>query len=493
MSIRASSYALGRVLELFGLALLVPTAVAIGYLDSVWPFLVPLAIALVGGYALERGNRSVGRVGMREVFLIIPLAWLVIAGLGTLPYLLSPDGLHRFADAFLESMAGVTTTNVSVVADPGTLPRSLLFWRQFSQWLGGLGVIVLTLALLPRLRIGGREPRREVQPGEEAEQLSRNVYRIARRFGIFYLALTVIAVAILALFGAFELDEKMGFFDAVGIAMAAVSSGGFSTHAGSLASFSASTQWAVLVVMLLAGANLLLVFGALVRRELRPLLRDAETRLYLLLALAGALAVWVALTSRHGWSGWHSLRQALFQAVSYLTTTGFTTANVATWPVAATAVLVGLLLIGGCAGSLAGSQKVMRALLVGKLLRRELVQVVHPQAVLHIRLNRRPVDELALRSVMVFVLMFFGLLATGTIALSLDAARIDLTLDAFHSIADAAAALANGGPGLGIAGPLGSFAPFSDLSKLILSGLMLLGRLEILPVFVLFTKSYWRA
>jgi trk system potassium uptake protein TrkH len=493
VSVRASLHALGRILEIVSLALAVPALVAAIYLESPLPFLVPLAIGLAVGFVLERSNRGSGRLGTREAFLVATLTWVAAAILGSVPYLLAKNGLGHWTDAFMESMAGLTTSNISVLKDPSALPRSLLFWRQFSQWLGGLGVIVLVLALLPRLRVGGRELMAPEQPGREVEQLSRGVQAVIRRFGALYVALTAAAALTLIGLDLFDVDDRLNVFDSIGIAFSTVSTGGFSPRAGSLAAYSTSTQWVVFGFMLLAGANILLVFRALVRRELRPLLRDGETRVYLAIGVLGAIGIAAALAAGNAANGWGSVREGFFQSVSFLTTTGFTDANIAAWPLAAPAILVGLVLIGGCASSLAGSQKIMRVQIIGKLLHRELVQTVHPETIRHIRRNRRLIDERAVRGVTAFVLIFFGLLALGTLTLELDAARMNFHLDIFSAIADAAAALANGGPGLGFAGPIGSFAPFSDVSKLVLSALMLLGRLEIIPVAVLFTKSYWRA
>ena len=492
VSVRASLHALGRVLEIVSLALAVPALVAAAYVESPLPFLIPLAVGLAIGFLLERTNRGKGRLGAREAFLVIVLAWLAAALIGSVPYLLSAHGLKHWTDAFMESMAGLTTTNISVIAKPAMLPRSLLFWRQFSQWLGGLGVIVLTLALLPRLRIGGREPTIAEQPGQEAERLSRSVKVVLRRFGLLYLALTFLAALSLIALDLFDIDDRLNVFDALGLALSSVSTGGFSPHAASLADFSVATQWVVFVFMALAGANIVLLFRGLVRRDVRPFLRDSETRLYAAIAVLGTVGIAAALMAGNVVSGWSSIREGLFQSVSFLTTTGFTTGNISSWPLAATAILVGLALIGGCAFSLSGSQKIMRVQIIGKLLHREVVQTVHPEAVLHIRLNRRLIDERAVRGVIAFVLVFFGLLALGVLALELDAARMDFHLNVFPALADTTAALSNGGPGLGFAGPLGSFAPFSDVSKLVLSALMLLGRLEIIPVAVLFSRSYWR-
>lgn len=492
VSVRASLHALGRVLEIGSLALILPALVAAGYLEDPSPFLVPLAIGLSLGFLLERTNRGKGRLGTREVFLVIVLAWLAAALLGSGPYLLAAHGLSHWTDAFMESMAGLTTTNISVIAEPGRLPRSLLFWRQLSQWLGGLGVIVLTLALLPRLRVGGREPTIAEPPGQEVERLSRSVKIVIRRFGLLYLGLTVAAALTLIGLALFDVDDRLNVFDAIGLALSTVSTGGFSPHAGSLADFSVATQWVVLGFMALAGANIVLLFRALVRREGRPLLRDSETRLYIAIAVLGAAGIAAALSADNVAGGWRSIREGLFESVSFLTTSGFTIGDISAWPLAATAILVGLALIGGCAFSLSGSQKIFRVQIIGKLLRREVAQTVHPEAVLHLRINQRRIDERVVQGVIAFVLVFFGLLALGVLALELEAARANFHLNVFSALADTTAALSNGGPGLGFAGPAGSFAPFSDVSKLVLSALMLLGRLEIIPIAVLFSRSYWR-
>ena len=494
VSVRASLHALGRILEIGSLTLVVPALVGAIYRESPLPFLVPLAIGLAVGFVLERSNRGRGRLGTREAFLVAVLAWMAAALLGAVPYFLAKHGLHHFADAFVESMAGLTTTNVSVLANPATqLTHSLLFWRQFSQWLGGLGAIVLALALLPRLRVGGRELMATEQPGREVERLSQGVQAVIRRFGALYVALTAVAALTLIGLDLFDIDDRLNVFDSIGIAFSTVSTGGFSPRADSIAAYSSATQWVVFGFMLLAGLNILLVFRAFVRRELRPLIRDSETRLYVTIGILGAIGVAAALVADNAGVDSRSVRDGLFQSFSFLTTTGFTNANIAAWPLAASAILVGLVLIGGCASSLAGSQKIMRVQIIGKMLHREVVQAVHPETIRHIRRNRRLVDERAVRGVTAFVLVFFGLLALGTLVLELDAARMNFHLEIFPAIADAAAALANGGPGLGFAGPAGSFAPFSDVSKLVLSALMLLGRLEIIPIAVLFSKSYWRA
>jgi trk system potassium uptake protein TrkH len=245
--------------------------------------------------------------------------------------------------------------------------------------------------------------------------------------------------------------------------------------------------------MIVAGANFVITYQALVRRNVRPLVRDEELRLYLALLTAGSILLAVELWSEGFFVGEQAVRHSVFQAVSVMTTTGFATTDFNEWTLLAAVVIVALMFAGGSAGSTAGSVKVVRHLLIGRILRRELDQTVHPELVAPIRLNETIVDERTLRAVLAFVLLYVGLFALGTLALMLDAARVDLDLRLLDAVAASASMIGNVGPAFGFAGPMGSFEPFSNVSKGIMITLMWLGRLEIIPVAVLLTRAYWRA
>jgi trk system potassium uptake protein TrkH len=484
----------GTLVMYLSAAALVPAAVALIYSEPPWPFLGAGAIAFVVGFALERTTRGRGQAGIREGFLVVSLTWLFAAGFGALPYLLSgEDQLSHPLDAYFEAMSGFTTTGASVVTDVEGLDKSLAIWRQLTQWLGGMGIIVLFLAILPRLRVGGRQLLETELPGPEIEPLAASIRATARRLWLLYIALTVLQALILAGLGWTNVDDRMSTFEAIAHALTTMPTGGFSTEARSVEAFGAASQWVIVVFMVIAGANFALTYQALVRRHPRPLVRDEELRLYLALLAAGSLLLLMELWSEGFFAGEEAVRHAAFQAVSAMTTTGYASADFNEWTLLAAVVIVGLMFAGGSAGSTAGSVKVVRHLLIGRSLRRELDQTVHPELVAPIRLNRTIVDERTLRAVLAFVLLYVGLFALGTLALMLDAARVDLDLRVIDAVAASATTIGNVGPAFGFAGPMGSFEPFSDVSMGIMIVLMWLGRLEIIPVAVLLTRAYWRA
>jgi len=477
-----------------GMTSLFPASVALRYSEPVWPFLAAGAITSGLGLAVERATAGgAARIGIREGFLVVSAAWLVAAGFASLPYLFDGGSqLGHPIDAYFEGMSGVTTTGASVVTSYSDLPRSLDMWRAFTQWLGGMGVIVLAIAVLPRLRVGGRQMLESELPGPEIARLSDRIRATARRLWALYVGLTALEALALAALGWLGADDRMTPYEAIGHAFTTLSTGGFSTRAGSIAIFSTAAQWVIVAFMLLAGANFALMYRGFVRRRPRAFLRDEEFRLYLVLAvLAGA-----ALTAQvwgHGLAhGEAAVRAGAFQAVSILTTTGYASANFADWPTLLLLSLFALMFIGASVGSTGGSIKVARHLLTGKVLRRELDQTVSPEVVMPIRYNGAPVDERTLRAIIAFVLLYVGAWVLGTGVIAIDSAITGAGLGTFDAIAATASALGNIGPGFGSTGPFGSYAGLGDVSKLTLIGLMWAGRLEIIPVVVLLTRHYWR-
>jgi len=483
----------GALAKYLSLATLVPAAVAVGYGEPPWPFLLAGAITGAGGWTLERATRGDHRIGAREGFLVISLTWLIAALVGALPYLLSGEAqLDRPLDAYFEGMSGFTTTGATVLTDIEGVSRSLLLWRQFTQWLGGIGIVVLALVVLPRLRVGGRQLLESELPGPEIESLSTRIRDTARRLWILYAGLTVALVVVLVMYDVTGIDDEMTVFDAVAHTLTTIPTGGFGTRATSLQEFGAATQWTIVLFMVLGGANFALMYRAFVRRQPRVFARDEEFRLYLALLALGALIVGAQLWAEGIETGEAAVRHAVFQAVSITTTTGYVSVDFNLWPVLASMTLVGLMFVGGSAGSTSGSVKVVRHLLLGRILRRELDQTVHPELVTPVRLNRALVDERTLRAVSSFILLYIGIFVVGSALLAIDAARTGLDLSVLDAIGAAAAALGNVGPAFGVAGPFGSFEPFSDLSTGVMIVLMWLGRLEIIPIVVLLTRHYWK-
>jgi len=484
----------GMLGKYLGLASVLGIAVALWYGETVWPFVIAGAVTSGLGFALERLTAgSAGRVGVREGFLVVSLTWLLAAAFAATPYLFAGgDQLSSPLDAYFEGMSGFTTTGATVVTNYDDLERSVDMWRQFTQWLGGMGIVVLAIAVLPRLRVGGRQMMESELPGPEIAQLSERIRSTARSLWVLYVGLTALQTFLLASLGWLGIDDRMTPFEALAHAFTTMPTGGFSTQPRSLAAFSAEAQWIVVVFMLLAGANFALMYRGLIRRRPRVFLRDEELRVYLAFALVASAAVTAMLWGYGIAEGEEAVRAATFQVVSTMTTTGYASTNFALWPSLILLTLFALMFVGGSAGSTGGSIKGVRPLLLGKVLRREVDQTLSPELVVPIRLNGSPVDERTVRAVASFILLYVGLWAVGSAILAIDSALSGTGLGALDALATSATAIGNVGPGFGVTGPMGSFAPLGDASKVTLIGLMWAGRLEILPVIVLLTRHYWR-
>ena len=483
----------GWVVEYLSLVFLFPIAIALGYGEPVWPFAVAGAATFCFGYGLERLTAGRERIGAREGYLVVAVIWILIAVFGAIPYVLAEPQLARPVDAVFESMSGFSTTSSSVLTDVEALNRSMIMWRQFTAWVGGVGIIVLFLAVLPRLRVGGRQALFRTESAGPEIGFAETIRESARRFVVLYFAITVLGTLALAAMGWTGIDPHMNLFRAVAHAFSTISTTGFSTEARSIEPFAPATQWVFVVFMMVAGTSFALMYTGLVRRSPRAFVRDEEFRVYItVLALASALVA-IELLDDALFEGGDAVRQAVFQSTSMMTTCGYATADFNQWTSLTAFVLFGLVMVGASAGSTSGSIKLVRHVVIAKMLRRELDQTLHPQRVAPLRVNDVVVDERALGAVMVFVFLYLGVLIAGAVVILVDCSLRGIPLGAFDAFADAATTLGGAGPGLGFAGPMGNFAPFSDGSKVVLIALMYLGRLEIIPVLVLFTRSHWRA
>jgi trk system potassium uptake protein TrkH len=487
----------GGVLKWLAPAFLAPAVVALGYGEPSWPFLAAGAITGLAGLGLDQitGSKQGAAITPRESFLVVALIWLLVPIFGALPFILhGGPQLSRPVDAYFEAVSGFTATGATLVAKIENLERSMLFWRQLSHWLGGMGIIVLAVAILPRLRIGGRQLlQSELAGPTEIEQLGDTIRSTARRLWRLYVVLTLVAIAVLMFLSVTNIDGVMTPFDAVGQALSVVALGGFSTRTVSIAAFAPITQYAILMFMVIAGINFLRLYRFLVQRRFDVLAKDEELRLYLALILIGSTLIAIEVIGGGHEHGEAAVRHSLFQATAILTTTGFATTDYALWGPLATVTLLLLMFSGASAGSTGGGIKIVRHLLLFRLVKRELEQTVHREAIVPIRVNRRVVDEKALRSAIVFVLLYLLTFAVGALCLVADARRAGERLGAFDAFGAAAACLGNVGPAFGFAGPYGSFAPFSDFSTWICTVLMWLGRVEIIPVVVVLTRAYWRS
>jgi trk system potassium uptake protein len=483
----------GWLVKFLAAAFAFPTAIAVGYGEPVWPFVVSAAATLAFGLALERLTEGRQRIGPREGYVVVALIWLLIAVFGGLPYLLAEPQLSQPLDALFESMSGFSTTGSSVLTNVDALSRSMAMWRQFTTWVGGVGIIVLFLAVLPRLRVGGRQALFRTESAGPELGLEATIRESSRRFVVLYVAITAAAILVLAVIGWTGIDPRMTLYDAVAHAFATIATAGFSPNARSIEPYAPATQWAIVFFMVVAGTNFALLFVGIARRSLGVFARDDEFRVYIALLLIASAVVWLELVTADIYSGADAVRQSVFNLVAMMTTTGFASADFALWPALTQLVLIGVLVIGASAGSTSGSIKLVRHVVIAKMLRREVDQTVHPHRVAPLRVNAVVVDERALRAIIVFVFLYIGVLAFGATAVLIDSSLRGVELTGFDALAAAATTLGGAGPGLGFAGPMGSFAPFTDLSTFFLTALMYLGRLEIIPVLVIFTRSHWRA
>lgn len=423
----------------------------------------------------------------REACFIVTLAWASIAGIGALPYLFSgvfasanASWLYQISNSYFESVSGLTTTGSTILTNIEALPRSLLLWRAESHWLGGMGIILLTIAILPLLGVGGMQLFKAEVPGVSVDKISPRISETAKTLWVLYLGLSL-AEFVLLLLG------QMSVYDALCHTFATLSTGGFSTKNLSIEHYESRYIEAVITgFMFLGGVNFIVLYK-LAQGRFKQSWRDLELRLYLLITAAVSVLVAVNLW---GQGLYNSLPEALrysgFQVVSIMTTTGFSSANWEQWPVFSQALLVSLMFTGGMAGSTSGGTKLVRLIILLKYAYRELQTLIHPRAIISIKLQGQIISREVIRSVLAFFTIFSLLLIAGT--LSLTALNLDL-LTAFSA---SLTALSNVGPGLSTVGAVDNFNHLPLLAKWILIVLMLLGRLEIYTAFVLLMPEFWK-
>lgn len=498
-NIKSVAGVLGALLAFVGVSLLLPMIVGLLYGEEVWQsFGITALIALgIGGPAwfFLKPDRE---LGIREGFAIVALAWFVVSLVGALPFTLS-GVLDSYTDAFFETMAGVTTTGATILGGNGNpmiedIPKALLFWRSLAHWLGGMGIIVLTLAILPMLGVGGMQLFKAEVPGPTADKFTPRVKETAKRLWLVYAGITVLEVIALL--------PAMDLFDAVNHAFATMATGGFSTKNGSIADFnSAYVDWVITLFMFLAGMNFVLHYRLLRGRKI-TVLKDEEFWLYTavtgLAALTIAFATWEPTgnilyatgldgTAASGYSSFlEALRHGAFQATSIITTTGFGTADYEIWPPLAIAVIFGLFFAGSMAGSTGGSIKIVRHLLLIKNTLKEFRQLVHPRAVLPLRMNGGIVSDDVMRNVLTFFVMYIAMIGIGTLAMA------GLGLDMLTALGGTMSCIGNIGPGFGTIGPTENYAHIPYVGKWLLSVFMMAGRLEIFTVIVILLPVFWK-
>jgi trk system potassium uptake protein TrkH len=518
---RAPLSLVGSVLKYLAATMVLPLGVSLAYGDGgAVPFVVGMAVAVTVGSGLERLATDPGPdVGAREGFLMVASTWLAVSLVGAVPYVVAGAGIPGIltgsgsvlanpVNALFESMSGFTTTGATVLRDIGfdTHSHALLIYRQQTQWLGGMGIVVLAVAILPELSVGGAQLMDAEAPGPGIEKLTPRIAETARTLWGVYLGITLLEIGLLYGLHLAGMAPAMTPYNAVAHGLTTMSTGGFSPEARSIEAFSAAVQWVIVPFMIAAGVNFAL-FWRVVSGEPRKVLEDSEFRFYLgvigVLSAVGAAVLFTdpALVGVETPTGLitvqgdaeAALRHTVFQVVAMVTTTGYASMDFNAWSGPGQFLLVFAMFIGGSAGSTGGAIKVVRWLVILKSIRRELFETVHPEAVRPVRLAGRSLDDRAVRGIYVFTLLYFVLFFLGAVLLSLDAARVGLDLAAIEAVTASAATIGNIGPGLGTLGPMGNYRFFPTPSKLLMVGLMWVGRLEIFPVLVLLTGTYWRS
>lgn len=444
-----------------------------------WMILLAAVLTMVIGWLTWSRTERPENLSMKEGFAVVGLTWIAMAVFGTLPFLLT--GTLDFNNAIFETSAGFSTTGASVITDLDAMPRGILLWRSMMQWLGGMGVIVLSIAVLPFLGTGGVALAQAESPGPTPDRLTPRFRETAKRLWYVYLGITVLEIVFL-LFG------DMTLFEAVNHSLTTLSTGGFGTDGGSLNNFSSYTQWVVIVFMVLAGTSFALHYRGL--SDPKEYLKSHEFKLYL--GIMGAAAVAFAIGTRNGGAIADIVRDAVFTSVTIVTTTGYATADFGLWAPALQVIVFGLMFVGGMAGSTAGSVTPYRLGVLTGAARSDLRRVIHPRGVFVTRLGGETIDDKVVESVQSFFLLYMFIFMTGTLAFAVIAEFGGGTFDLVSAGSAVASSLGNVGPALSQLGPSNTYVEVAVLNKYLLSFLMLVGRIEIYPILLLFTRELWR-
>jgi len=467
---------LGTLLRFQGAIMLLPLLVAVYYNESTMPFIVGIVLTEICGIFLWLRYKSDDEWKHREAFATVAFGWLTAAVFGTIPFIIS--GISPI-NALFESMAGFTATGATILDDIGSHSKSILFWRSMIQWIGGMGIIVLFIAILPKLSIAGRQLFRAEVPGLKEEKIKPRIRETAKILWMVYLLISSLQTAMLYLAG-------MSIYDAIVHTFTTIGSAGFSPYGESIVAFNSPLIEAIITLfMFIAGVNFVLLYRT-VYIDHTSIFRDEEFKFYTAIILT-ATAVLI-LTLRYGIAAdpFTCLRYALFQVVSIITTTGFASVDFNLWPDSSRIVLVFMMFIGGCAGSTSGGPTVARVLLLLKYANSELFRFIHPRAVKPIKFNGKVVPNDIIHQVISFMVIYFLIFVTSTFLISL------MNVDIITAFTASIATLGNVGPGLNLVGPMSSYNCMPPLAKLIMIANMWIGRLEVFTVMVLFTPEFWK-
>lgn len=468
----------GKIVVIIGVAMLTCVIWSIYYEEEIiWRLLLAASITIIIGYLLGNIFRHDQNLNYREGFAVVTLGWVAASFFGTLPFLFS-GYVPSFADALFETVSGFTTTGASILTDVEALPHSLLFWRCLTQWLGGMGIMALFVAIIVGMGVRANQIFRAEVPGPVSSKLSPRVRETARVLWKTYVFISVVLLLLLWGFG-------MDLFDAFCHTFATISTGGFSTKNQSVGYFqSPLIQWTIILFMFIGGANFSLHYLVGKQRSFKQYIQNREFVLYTLVVVLAVAISAFGVTHIAGLEP--KVRAAAFQVVSIITTTGFASADFDQWAPAGKGILFLMMFLGGCAGSTSGGIKIGRYLIMLQRAKIELKQMIHPKAMVSLRFGDRILDDSLVINVLQFFFLYLMLVLLGTLAMNM------MGLDIVSGTTAVLACLGNIGPGFGLVGPTQNFSFVPDVGKYLLSLLMLLGRLEIYPIIVMLVPEYWK-
>ncbi len=448
--------------------------------NDIYSILLSAAITILSGITLWffTKNADKQQLGKREGYIIVTVGWIAMSAFGSIPFIIH-GSITSFTDAFFETMSGFTTTGATILSDIEALPAGLLFWRSMTQWIGGMGIIVLSLAIMPLLGIGGMQLFSAEVPGVTKDKFHPRVKETAKRLWGIYVLLTA-AQTILLMIGGLSL------FDAINHSFTTMATGGFSTKNSSTAHFdSVFIQYVFIIFMFFAGMNFTLHYH-LLHWKFDVFKKNSEFKFYISFLIFSTIIIMFIHRPHHNFNLEESFRQTLFHVTSLVTTTGFVSSNYENWAPFSRVVFFILLFIGGCAGSTGGGIKFARHSLLLKNSWLEFKRLIHPRAIIPVRFNDKAVSLEIISNVQAFFIIYILIFVIGVVILSL------IGLDFFTAIGASATCLGNVGPGLGVVGPVGNFSSLPDIGKWILSFFMLVGRLELFTVLLLLSPSFWK-
>ena len=469
---------LSRNLLIISVALIICASIALLYHEDANPFLLASGIVMLagGGFYLLTSKRKGEYVQKKEAYLSVTLSWVLLGLFGSLPYLFS-GSIPSFTDAIFESVSGFTTTGSSILTDIESLPKAILFWRSLTHWIGGIGIIVLFIIIMPAFQMGGYQM--FTMESSLQEKIQPKIRSVGTRLLIIYLALTFSEVLFLLIGG-------MNLFESVCHAFGTIATGGFSPKNSSIGGYSPFIQYVIMIFMLLAGTNFIIHYY-LVKRNFRKVRENDELKYYLAFIGSIGLIITGILFFGLNKSFGESFRESFFQVISIVTCTGYATADYMQWPQVAWIIILFSMFLGGSTGSTAGGIKIARHVVLIRNIRKVFSQLANPNAILSVKLNNRTIPDETNNSIIGFIYLYIIIFIAGSLLLAITG------LDGITAASSVATCMAGIGPGIGSVGPAGNFAHLPDTAKWILSFVMIMGRLEIFTILMLFTREYWRS